>query len=234
VEFEPAHAAGWSLQSRRSISTLRTHRVRLDERPLDRVEEEIHLSALGRRHRADTTGLVLGPFQSPPRVAGWLRGVRCARPIFNRSMTEHLREGKRIAEKRAPQSVPRRQPELEDRCRAGAGRAPLDRENGGRPGPSRDRNPRGRGEFPIPRLTHHLDQRARPVRRCRPPTGLSCRVYRAQRGISGAPSVEVHSLDTRGTLWECDDGCQRGDTAVMARRHPFNALTKGCDHARCF
>jgi hypothetical protein len=47
VEFEPAHAAGWSLQSRPSISTLRTHRVRLDERPLERVEEEIHLSALG-------------------------------------------------------------------------------------------------------------------------------------------------------------------------------------------
>jgi hypothetical protein len=46
--------------------------------------------------------------------------------------------------------------------------------------------------------------------------------------------VEVHSLDTRGTLWECDDGCQRGDTAVMAGVIPCNALTKGCDHARCF
>ncbi len=71
------------------------------EGPLDDVEEEIRFEQHG---PGETLMTYSGSLGAPRGVVGWLRTFFVVRPIFNRLVTEHLLEGKRVAEKRAARS----------------------------------------------------------------------------------------------------------------------------------
>lgn len=71
------------------------------EGPLDGVEEEIRFEP---NRPGGTSMTYSGTLEAPGGVTGWLRTMFVVRPIFNRLVTEHLEQGKQMAEKRAKRS----------------------------------------------------------------------------------------------------------------------------------
>lgn len=71
------------------------------EGPVDAVEEEISFAADGPR---ETLMTYSGTLQGSAGILGWLRTMFVVRPIFNRLVTDHLEQGKRVAERRAERS----------------------------------------------------------------------------------------------------------------------------------
>lgn len=78
------------------------------EGPLDGVEEEIRFE---QQVPGQTSMIYSGSLQAPAGIVGWLRTMFVVRPIFNRLVTEHLEQGKQMAEKRAQRSRVHPRPE---------------------------------------------------------------------------------------------------------------------------
>lgn len=76
-------------------------RYRWVEGPLEGVEEEIHFTD---GHRGGTFMTYSGSLAAGSGIRGWLRTMFVVRPTFNRLVTEHLEQGKRMAERRAERS----------------------------------------------------------------------------------------------------------------------------------
>jgi hypothetical protein len=70
------------------------------EGPLDGVEEEIRFESTSE----GTSMTYSGTLEAPGGLIGWLRAQLVVRPIFNRLVTEHLEQGKQMAERRAERS----------------------------------------------------------------------------------------------------------------------------------
>lgn len=66
------------------------------EGPLDGVEEEVRFE---QNPSGETSMTYSGTLEPPGGIAGWLRTMFAVRPIFNRLVTEHLEQGKQVAEK---------------------------------------------------------------------------------------------------------------------------------------
>lgn len=78
-----------------------TIRYRWVEGPLEEVEEEIRFTD---GEPGQTLVTYSGSLAAGSGVGGWLRTLFLVRPTFNRIVTEHLEQGKRMAEKRAERS----------------------------------------------------------------------------------------------------------------------------------
>jgi hypothetical protein len=102
VEFE-THWHGRMINTLESVDLDPHERIGYSwvKGPLEGVEEEIRFAAIG----PDVTEVTYsGRFGARQGLVGRLRAVLFVRPIFNRLVTEHLEEARRIAEKRARRS----------------------------------------------------------------------------------------------------------------------------------
>lgn len=71
------------------------------EGPLEGVEEEIRFE---QSRPGQTEMIYSGSLAPAPGVSGWLRTILMVRPTFNRLVSEHLEQGKQVAETRAERS----------------------------------------------------------------------------------------------------------------------------------
>ncbi len=102
VEFE-THWRGRTIKTIEAVDLDPHDRIgyRWVKGPLRGVEEEIRFAAI----KPDVTEMTYsGRFGAAQSVGDLLRTVVFVRPVFNRLVTEHLEEGKRVAEKRALRS----------------------------------------------------------------------------------------------------------------------------------